>query len=73
MADMNGQGLRDLWEGLLGFLAALALGGLCIMILLGALGFFDQGIRYKYPSCQPGSINALFTSCDQRAAKERRR
>lgn len=49
MADMNSQKFRDMRDGAVGFVAALAFGGSCIMILLGALGFFDHGTTYKFP------------------------
>lgn len=46
---MNSQKFRDMRDGAIGFVAALAFGGSCIMILLGALGFFDHGTTYKFP------------------------
>lgn len=60
-------------DPVLGLVFALALVSAVGVIALGYIGFFDQGIRYKYPPCHPGSVEAMFTSCDQRAAKEFRR
>lgn len=56
---------KDLIEGAIGFASAFALVGAVGMIVLGVLGFFDQGIAYKYPPCHPGTVNALFTSCER--------
>lgn len=57
-------------DPVIGLAIALAFVTALGIIALGAVGFFDQGTRYKYPPCHPGTVNAMFTSCDQRSAKE---